>query len=90
MTSNFSVVQMATPDAVRARIISMRFIAVGLGPIGMITLGIAAEIVGPQPSIVVMAAINIILVTLIFAVMPSLRSTEATVVSMAKEVETSG
>ena len=89
MTSNFTVVQMATPDAVRARIISMRFIAVGLGPIGMISLGVAAEIFGPQPSLVVMAVINIIVVTLIFAMMPSLRRTEATVVSMVKEVKTS-
>ena len=82
MTSNFTVVQLATPDAVRARIISMRFIAVGLGPIGMISLGIAAEMFGPQPSLVVMAVINIIVVTIIFAVMPSLRKAEAAMDSM--------
>ena len=82
MTSNFTVVQLATPDAVRARIISMRFIAVGLGPIGMISLGIAAEMFGPQPSLVVMAVINIIVVTIIFAVMPSLRKARAAMGSM--------
>lgn len=88
MTSNFTVVQIATPDAVRARIISMRFIAVGLGPIGMISLGIAAEMFGPQLSLVVMAVINIVVVTLIFASMPALRQAESTVVSMAKEATT--
>ena len=88
MTSNFTVVQIATPDAVRARIISMRFIAVGLGPIGMISLGIAAEMFGPQLSLVVMAVINILVVTLIFASMPALRQAESTVVFMAKEATT--
>ena len=85
MTSNFTLVQMATPDAVRARIISMRFIAIGLGPIGMISLGIAAEMYGPQPSLVVMAAVNTVLVALIFFTFRSLRHAEAEVAEMGKK-----
>ena len=88
MTSNFTMVQMATPDEIRARVISMRFIAIGLGPIGMISLGIAAEVYGPQPSLVVMAVINIVLVALIFIAMPALRRAEVEVAAMAQSAET--
>jgi MFS family permease len=88
MTSNFTMVQMATPDEIRARVISMRFIAIGLGPIGMISLGIAAEVYGPQPSLVVMAMINIALVALIFVAIPALRRAEVEVATMAKDAET--
>ena len=35
MTSNMTLVQITTPDYVRARVISIRFILVGLGPIGI-------------------------------------------------------
>ncbi len=87
MTSNFTLVQMATPDELRARVISMRFIAIGLGPIGMISLGIAAEVYGPQPSLVVMAVINIALVALIFIAMPAMRHAEAEVAAMAQNAE---
>jgi MFS family permease len=82
MTSNFTMVQMASPDEVRARIISMRFIAIGLGPIGMISLGIAAEVYGPQPSLVVMAVINIVLVAVVFLAFPSVRRIEAEVAAV--------
>jgi hypothetical protein len=73
---------MASPDEVRARIISMRFIAIGLGPIGMISLGIAAEVYGPQPSLVVMAVINIVLVAVVFLAFPSVRRIEAEVAAV--------
>jgi hypothetical protein len=54
----------------------------------MISLGIAAEVYGPQPSLVVMAIINIALVALIFVAIPALRRAEAEVAAMAKDAET--
>jgi len=86
MTSNFTMVQMASPDEVRARIISMRFIAIGLGPIGMISLGIAAEVFGPQPSLVVMAVVNIVLVAVVFIAFPSVRRIESEVAAVRENI----
>ena len=85
MTSNFTMLQMASPDSVRARIISIRFIAIGLGPIGMISLGVAAEAFGPGPSMVVMALINIALVGLVYLLMPALRHAKVEAAATSKE-----
>ena len=73
MTSNMTMVQLATPDYVRARVISIRFILVGLGPIGIMTMGVAAETFGAVPSIITMSLANIFFVALVLAVFPSIR-----------------
>ncbi len=73
MTSNMTMVQLATPDYVRARVISIRFILVGLGPVGIMAMGIAAESFGAVPSIIAMSSLNIFFVALVLMLFPSFR-----------------
>ena len=47
MTSNFTMVQVISPDYIRGRVLSIRMVALGLGPIGMVLLGTGAEVFGP-------------------------------------------
>ena len=90
MTSNMTMVQLATPDYVRARVISIRFILVGLGPIGIITMGVAAETFGAVPSIVAMSLANIFFVALVLAVFPSIRRGRKQPVITPQEAPLSG
>ena len=46
MTANFALLQVLVPDRLRGRVMSVRFIIFGLSPIGIISLGVAAEAVG--------------------------------------------
>ena len=73
MTSNMTIIQLATPDYVRARVISIRFILVGLGPVGILAMGIAAETFGAVPSIITMSSLNIFFVALVLVIFPSIR-----------------
>ena len=73
MTSNMTIIQLATPDYVRARVISIRFILVGLGPVGILAMGIAAETFGAVPSIIAMSSLNIFFVALVLVLFPSIR-----------------
>ncbi len=73
MTSNMTIIQLATPDYVRARVISIRFILVGLGPAGILAMGIAAETFGAVPSIIAMSSLNVFFVALVLVLFPSIR-----------------
>jgi predicted MFS family arabinose efflux permease len=73
MTSNMTMIQIATPDYVRARVISIRFILVGLGPVGIMAMGLAAETFGAVPSIITMSLMNVFFVALILILFPSIR-----------------
>ncbi|MDE2802972.1 MAG: MFS transporter [Chloroflexota bacterium] len=89
MTSNMTMVQLATPDYVRARVISIRFILVGLGPVGIMAMGIAAETFGAVPSIIAMSSMNIFFVAVVLVLFPSIRRARRTppVVEQAELVE---
>ena len=78
MTSNFTLVQVISPDHIRGRVLSIRMIALGLGPVGMVLLGTGAEAFGPAQATAVMAAIAVVLVIIILIAIPSLRREEAT------------
>ena len=78
MTSNFTLVQVISPDYVRGRVLSIRMIAMGIGPVGMVLLGTGAEIFGPAQATAVMGAIAVVLVLGILIAMPSLRKVQAT------------
>ena len=93
MTSNMTIIQIATPDYVRARVISIRFILVGLGPVGIMAMGIAAETFGAVPSIITMSSLNVFFVALVLAVFPSIRRgrrTPATAEPAGEQVQLSG
>jgi MFS family permease len=78
MTSNFTLVQVISPDHIRGRVLSIRMIALGLGPVGMIVLGTGAEAFGPARATAVMGAIAVAMVIIILIAIPSLRRVETT------------
>ena len=77
MTSNFTLVQVISPDYIRGRVLSIRMVALGLGPIGMVLLGTGAELFGPATATAAMGAIATVLVVIILIAIPSLRRVEA-------------
>jgi MFS family permease len=49
--TNLTAVQLHAPEEYRGRVISVRFVAWGLQPVGLLALGALAEVVGPQPAL---------------------------------------
>ena len=76
MTSNFTLVQVISPDYIRGRVLSIRMVALGLGPIGMVFLGTGAELFGPAQATAAMGAIATVLVLITLIAVPSLRRVE--------------
>jgi MFS family permease len=85
MTSNFTLVQVIVPDHIRGRVLSIRMIAIGLGPIGMLLLGAGAQAFGPAQATAAMGAIATLLVAIILVAMPVLRRVETTVEEQAPD-----
>ena len=46
MTANMALMQVLVPDRLRGRVMSVRFIIFGMSPIGIISLGVVAEMIG--------------------------------------------
>jgi hypothetical protein len=76
LTSNFTMIQVASPNYIRGRIMGIRMIIMGTGPMGMLALGIGAERFGPAPALAVMGAITMVLMVSVIIAMPSLRRVE--------------
>ena len=76
MTSNFTLVQVISPDYIRGRVLSIRMLALGLGPVGMVVLGTGAEAFGPARATAVMGGVAVVLVTVVLIAIPSLRRVE--------------
>ena len=76
MTSNFTQVQIIVPDSIRGRVLSIRMIVFGIGPIGMIALGAAAEIIGAVNATAAMGVIGLVFLSVTIALFPALRKTE--------------
>lgn len=49
--TNLTAVQLHAPEEYRGRVISVRFVAWGLQPVGLLALGGLAEVIGPQPAL---------------------------------------
>jgi MFS family permease len=77
MTSNFTLVQVIAPDYIRGRVLSLRMVVLGLGPVGMFGLGAAAEVFGAPSATAVMGVITVVLTMVILMAIPSLRRFEA-------------
>lgn len=60
MVTNMTVVQMATPEEFRGRVLGIRFLIIGTQPIGTIALGLTAEALGPQAAVAIMAVIGFV------------------------------
>jgi MFS family permease len=77
MITNNSMLQMASPDRLRGRIISLRtFMFMGLTSVGALALGAAAQFFGVQPALRYGAAVCAV-AALYFAVRPSRDSDQA-------------
>ena len=61
MTSNFTFVQLIAPDHIKGRVLSIRMIAFGLSPFGMLILGLGSEFLGPVVATTITATVSIIL-----------------------------
>jgi MFS family permease len=78
MTSNFTLVQIISPDYVRGRVLSIRMIAAGLAPVGMLMLGVGAETWGAPVATASMGILSLVLVCAILVGIPSVRRVETT------------
>lgn len=76
LTSNMTVMQLELPAYIRGRVISLRMVAVGLAPVGMLALGAGAEAVGPRVALATMGAISTVLVIFLIWAFPVLRRAE--------------
>ena len=83
MTSNMTLMQVISPNHVRGRVLSIRMVAVGLSPAGMLILGGGANLFGPAHATAIMGAIALVLVGSILLTIPSLRRSEADVNQVA-------
>ena len=76
LTANMTLLQLASPDYIRGRVIGIRLIVMGMGPIGMILLGTGAQLVDPAYSLALFGALTMCLVLLVLAFIPALRQAE--------------
>ena len=83
LTSNFTLVQLASPGYVRGRVLSIRMLAVGVGPVGMFLLGIGAEQIGPPTALALMGAMSVLLTALVVLAIPAVRKAEIEVESQS-------
>jgi MFS family permease len=58
MVTNMTVAQVASADEFRGRVQGIRFLIVGLQPVGVLVLGLIAESYGPQIAVVIMASVG--------------------------------
>ena len=58
MVVNMTVVQIMTPDHMRGRVVSVRFLVIGLMPFGALSMGGAAESVGAPTAVAIIAGIG--------------------------------
>ncbi len=74
MTANFALLQVLVPDRLRGRVMSVRFIIFGMSPLGIISLGVAAEMIGTPPATAWSGAICAAAGMLTLLLFPALRS----------------
>ena len=88
MTSNFTQVQIVVPDSIRGRVLSIRMIIFGMGPLGMVLLGTSAEIIGPVWATAWMGILGLATMIATIALFPVLRKPEAAQDPAVAETET--
>ena len=86
LTSNVALVQIACPDYIRGRVMGIRMIVMGVGPLGMVLLGAGAELLNPATSMALMGALGVVLTVAIGLAMPALRGAEVAVAEEAAGV----
>ena len=73
MSTNITLMQVLAPDHIRGRVSSIRFVIMGLMPIGIFGMGAAAETLGPTPTVAAMGVLGTLSMLVILAAIPGLR-----------------
>ena len=55
MVNNMTGVQMEVPDSMRGRVLSLRFLVIGMQPVGGLLVGALAEVYGAQVAVAAFA-----------------------------------
>ncbi len=76
-TSNFTLVNVAPPPHLRGRVMGIRFIVMGLSPVGMVGLGWLAEVIGPTHALAIAGAASVALTVAVVLAIPALRRIRA-------------
>ena len=87
MTSNFTQVQIVVPDSIRGRVLSIRMIIFGMGPVGMVLLGTTAEIMGPVWATAGMGVLGLGAMIATIVLFPALRKPEIAVEPAGAETQ---
>jgi MFS family permease len=58
MVVNMTVIQVSTPDYIRGRVVSIRFLVIGLMPFGALSMGAGAESFGAPTAVAIVAGIG--------------------------------
>lgn len=83
LTGNHTLLQLSIPDHLRGRVTSVTALSMLLSPLGAVTAGVGADLIGPREIMLVISSIAAILAVLTFLFVPTVRnyrSSEAVVV----------
>lgn len=80
MTANFTLVNIAAAAYIRGRVMGLRYLIMGMGPVGVFGVGYAAETLGSSISLGVSGIVSLVLIGITLATIPSLRGIEAALV----------
>jgi MFS family permease len=58
MVVNMTVIQVTTPDYIRGRVVSVRFLVIGLMPFGALSMGFGAEAYGAPTAVAIIAGVG--------------------------------
>ena len=72
LTTNFTLVQINSPSHLRGRVVSLRMVAIGTAPVGMLILGSGTEAFGPERALAMMGLTTLILIAGILLSFPAL------------------
>lgn len=75
-TANITAVQMAVPDELRGRVMSIRMLIFGLTPVGAMAAGAIAEFIGTPYTLVGSGVICVVLALIMVSRYPALRGAE--------------
>ena len=76
-TSNFTLVNVAPPPHLRGRVMGIRFVVMGISPVGMVGLGWLAEVIKPTHALAIAGAASVILTVAVVLAIPALRRLSA-------------
>ncbi len=77
MTGNFALLQVLTPDHLRGRVLSIRFIVFGMSPFAILATGFFASDYGAPLAVAATGGMVLIGTALTLALFPSLRTSES-------------